>query len=152
MIAIDQNGTELVEFLPIQESEIRSYHPLEFAVTLIKYQDKFLLVFDTYKNHWEVPGGSVEAGESARACAIRELKEEACQVVDHLKFNGLISIKMADSDELIYGGVFSGILETAQQFEENDEISEITFWDRVTSQEINAIDKVLLGYFDVAQE
>ncbi len=148
MLAIDKNGTELIGFHPIQESEIEAYNPFEFSVTLIKHQEKFLLVFDKYKNQWEVPGGAVEAGESARDCAMRELKEEANQAVDHLKFNGLISIKMAGSNELIYGGVFSGVLETVQPFEENDEISEITFWDRVTSQEINRIDEVLLGYFD----
>jgi 8-oxo-dGTP pyrophosphatase MutT (NUDIX family) len=39
-------------------------------------QGRVLLVEPTYKDHWEVPGGSVEAGESPAAAAVRELEEE----------------------------------------------------------------------------
>ena len=35
-----------------------------------------LLVKPTYKDAWEIPGGLVEAGESPRAAAARELREE----------------------------------------------------------------------------
>ena len=35
-----------------------------------------LLVKPTYKDAWEIPGGLVEAGESPRAAATRELREE----------------------------------------------------------------------------
>jgi 8-oxo-dGTP diphosphatase len=37
---------------------------------------RVLLVEPTYKPYWEIPGGAVEAGESPRDAAIRELKEE----------------------------------------------------------------------------
>ncbi len=37
---------------------------------------RVLLVEPAYKPQWEVPGGSVEAGESPYAAAVRELKEE----------------------------------------------------------------------------
>lgn len=35
-----------------------------------------LLVNPTYKDHWEVPGGMAEVGESPRAAAEREVREE----------------------------------------------------------------------------
>jgi 8-oxo-dGTP pyrophosphatase MutT (NUDIX family) len=35
-----------------------------------------LLVHPTYKDQWEVPGGSLELGESPRAACEREVKEE----------------------------------------------------------------------------
>ena len=35
-----------------------------------------LLVEPTYKSHWEVPGGAVEASESPRTSALREVGEE----------------------------------------------------------------------------
>lgn len=38
--------------------------------------DDILLVEPTYKDHWEIPGGCVEADESPRAAAVRELAEE----------------------------------------------------------------------------
>jgi 8-oxo-dGTP diphosphatase len=37
---------------------------------------RVLLVEPTYKPYWEIPGGAVEAGESPRDAAARELKEE----------------------------------------------------------------------------
>ena len=37
---------------------------------------RVLLVEPTYKPYWEVPGGAVEADESPRDAAVRELKEE----------------------------------------------------------------------------
>ena len=38
--------------------------------------DRVLIVEPTYKDHWEVPGGAVEADESPRAACARELSEE----------------------------------------------------------------------------
>jgi len=37
---------------------------------------RILLVNPTYKEPWEIPGGSVEAQESPRQACIREIKEE----------------------------------------------------------------------------
>jgi 8-oxo-dGTP diphosphatase len=37
---------------------------------------RILLVEPTYKDYWEVPGGTVEADESPHAAVVRELKEE----------------------------------------------------------------------------
>jgi 8-oxo-dGTP diphosphatase len=38
--------------------------------------NEVLLVKPTYKGRWEIPGGLVEVGESPRAAATRELREE----------------------------------------------------------------------------
>jgi 8-oxo-dGTP pyrophosphatase MutT (NUDIX family) len=42
---------------------------------------RVLLVEPTYKDHWELPGGSVEADESPQAAAVREAHEELGLVV-----------------------------------------------------------------------
>lgn len=39
-------------------------------------EGKVLLVEPTYKQHWELPGGVVEANESPRSAARREIAEE----------------------------------------------------------------------------
>ncbi|MFI6166955.1 NUDIX domain-containing protein [Nocardia sp. NPDC051052] len=38
--------------------------------------ERVLLVEPTYKDHWELPGGVVEADESPYAAVIREIREE----------------------------------------------------------------------------
>ncbi|MCL7457390.1 NUDIX hydrolase [Micromonospora sp. MSM11] len=39
-------------------------------------EGRVLLVRPSYKNHWDIPGGYVEPGESPRAACMREIKEE----------------------------------------------------------------------------
>jgi ADP-ribose pyrophosphatase YjhB (NUDIX family) len=46
------------------------------ALLLRDDDDRILLVEPTYKPYWELPGGVVEAGESPRQAAAREITEE----------------------------------------------------------------------------
>ena len=46
------------------------------GVLLSDERGRVLLVEPTYKPSWEIPGGTVEAGESPHAAAVRELAEE----------------------------------------------------------------------------
>ena len=47
------------------------------AVLFFDDADRLLLVEPAYtKTHWELPGGTVEANESPRAAAVREIEEE----------------------------------------------------------------------------
>lgn len=43
---------------------------------LLDAENRVLLVEPTYKDHWEIPGGVVEADESPYEAVCRELKEE----------------------------------------------------------------------------
>jgi ADP-ribose pyrophosphatase YjhB (NUDIX family) len=45
-------------------------------------EDRILLVRPTYKQHWDIPGGYVEPGESPRAACIREIREELSLMID----------------------------------------------------------------------
>ncbi len=73
---------------------------------------RFLIVNPTYKEPWEIPGGTVEANESPRQAAIREVAEEIglnCEprrllCIDYSKEND----RRTESVQLIFdGGVLS---------------------------------------------
>jgi 8-oxo-dGTP pyrophosphatase MutT (NUDIX family) len=52
------------------------------AAGVLFYRDgNVLLLQSPYKQHWDLPGGVVEANESPKAAAARELKEELGLVV-----------------------------------------------------------------------
>lgn len=90
---------------------------------------EILVLKTTYKDHWELPGGVVEANESPVQTAEREAKEEiglaakiqSCLVVHYRAAQG-------PQDEnvmlIFYGGV---IADTAQLKLDNKEISEAKF-------------------------
>lgn len=42
----------------------------------VDLRGRVMLVRPTYKDHWDVPGGYVEAGETPRAACVREVGEE----------------------------------------------------------------------------
>lgn len=55
-----------------------------------------LLVRPTYKPHWDLPGGYVEPGESPRAAARREVREELALEIDPRR---LLSVDWAPHDD-----------------------------------------------------
>lgn len=46
------------------------------GVTFTDDETRVLMLRTTYKDHWEIPGGYVEPGESPHAAAAREVREE----------------------------------------------------------------------------
>lgn len=63
--------------------------PRTGASVLVQDQNKFLLIKrgkEPYKNHWSLPGGAQEAGESLEETARRELKEETDLYAESLTF------------------------------------------------------------------
>lgn len=63
-------------------------HRLATSMAVINQENKLLLI-KNWKRGWEFPGGYVENGESVRAAAIREVKEEAGIEVQLIKFCGI---------------------------------------------------------------
>ncbi|GAA5416803.1 hypothetical protein Pryu01_01842 [Paraliobacillus ryukyuensis] len=59
------------------------------AATIVLNEDNELLLIKGPKRGWEMPGGQVEEGESLRAAAIRETKEESGTVIADLTFCGI---------------------------------------------------------------
>jgi ADP-ribose pyrophosphatase YjhB (NUDIX family) len=47
---------------------------------------KLLILKPTYKDHWSIPGGVIEANESPREACVREIEEEVGLKIKNLKF------------------------------------------------------------------
>ena len=91
MLARDKNGNIFQEFYAaVDESVIgEKYNPLTFSLVIAKYQGKCLLIKNSWRKQWEVPGGYLDEGETPRAAIMREMYEETGQCMDVVNFLGV---------------------------------------------------------------
>jgi 8-oxo-dGTP diphosphatase len=127
-IASNQQGYRLLAIVRGDEDDLeRHCTPVTAALVIAKCGSKFLLGFNRYRNQWEAPAGRIEEGETARACAARELHEEACQVADELRFECLAEM-LRPTGQRKLTAVYSTSLRELAEFRENPEWIRIMLW------------------------
>ena len=63
-----------------------------FAAIIARAPQGVVLVLNAVRKVWELPGGFIDAGESPREAAIRELAEEAGCVARATRWLGLVEV------------------------------------------------------------
>jgi ADP-ribose pyrophosphatase YjhB (NUDIX family) len=100
-------------------------------------QRRVLLVRPTYKQHWDIPGGYVEPGESPWAACMREIREELGLVVS---IGPMLVVDWAPADSegdkilFIFNG---GKLPEAAQSQIQFTDGELTEWRFVHSRDLD---------------
>lgn len=106
------------------------------AALLSESSGRVLLVEPTYKPYWEVPGGCVDADESPRAAAERELQEELGLVVSlgRLLVTDWVPPRAGRTEGLMF--VFDGGVLPPEQAEQiHLPVDELRSWAWCTEQE-----------------
>ena len=96
-----------------------------FAVVLARSANGVVLVFNRHRKVWELPGGLIDPGESARASAARELAEEAGCTARNLRWLGLVEVS---DDATHFGAVFACDVDAVPASFTSDEIGAIGVW------------------------
>jgi 8-oxo-dGTP pyrophosphatase MutT (NUDIX family) len=101
--------------------------PMGYALIVLWHEGRVLMVYERERECWELPGGGIELGESPRAAAVRELWEEAGQLLeaDALRFVGHTRTALGASQRVLYGGVFTAHTEQPRTFAPNSEVSAV---------------------------
>lgn len=135
MLVKDKQGNELLELLELDEGALSSVSPLTHALVVARRGGSRLLVFNRYRQYWELAGGVIDPGETPRACAARELLEESgisC-AAHELRFVGAMKFRLQPSYanpsvRIEYGALYAIEIPGASQFSPNEEIEAVCFW------------------------
>ncbi len=145
---VKPDGTCLHSFIYGEDAEIPDADqviPLRFALAVVIYQEKIVLVFNHWRTVWELPGGMIDPGESSAECAIRETFEESGQALKEVTQVGLMKLELAPDMRWEYGALYKAEIDTLANFEANEEIEQITLWKRGTDlKDFDPLDKALI--------
>ncbi|MBE5845793.1 MAG: NUDIX hydrolase [Butyrivibrio sp.] len=141
MIAKNRSGWILHEFIDITENQITEYSNVTGAYAIVKVGDKYLIGYNNWRKQWEFPAGGIEAGETARQAAYRELFEETHQKNLELEFKGLCRVTDFHGTQK-YQAVFLGEKDALAPFKyaDGDEMSKVYLWN--LSEDIGYVDEV----------
>ncbi len=129
MITRSSFGNDLVEFLP-PDAALDPAVPITFTQVVALHDGRVLLIFNTDRMLWEVPGGGIEPGETLDQCAIREFMEEACQVADELRCVGYALLRLNTKGGLLeYCALYTAAVTELRPFTASEECTRLTAWD-----------------------
>ncbi len=143
-LAEDARGSRLLEF---RADESTGGATLTGALVVLRSGGRVLVVFNRWRGEWELPGGTIEPGESARETAARELDEESGQTAGPLAFAGTARLRLAGALAEEACHVFTAATSTTRAFTPNDEIGAIGWWDGsvdLPGGPLNPIDRRLI--------
>ena len=76
MLAIDQSGNKLLEFIKIDEEDaVLQFSPITVCLLIVKIGKDYLMGFNHWRKGWEIFGGCPEEGET-----LREAEEYLAQI------------------------------------------------------------------------
>jgi 8-oxo-dGTP diphosphatase len=131
-----------IAFHPVPESPVAPALEPRFAVVLARGPAGVVLVFNRFRRVWELPGGMIDPGESARDSARRELAEEAGCAADVLDWLGIVEV---DDGRRHCGAVYACTVGSVPAQIRNEEIDGIAAWTPDSApQPLGASDRALL--------
>lgn len=159
-ICKDQDGNLLISIDDIDEEELSKDPLLTHCLAVVKTGDDYLLNRNKWRNRYEIFGGCIEKGESARECIIRECFEEMGFVSSDVTYLGAMRLLLkpdyfSKSERIELGGLYGITLSGAvnpddlyNRAEDKEEITSLALYSRIKGKEpIALIDEKLLEYY-----
>ena len=159
MLATDQSGNKLLEFIKITEEDAAlQFSPITVCLLVVKIGEDYLMGFNHWRKGWEIFGGCPEEGETMREAMVREAKEELG--IDCIpEWLGLAHFEMqpdyfSNVVRQEYGAIFGVSLgeEYLEQIEklriDREEIEKIALLGEISSdEEIRELDRKLTEFY-----
>lgn len=155
----DYDGNIFISMNKNDENVLNNCSQLTHCLAVVKIGNDYLLGWNKWRNRYEIFGGCIEHGETARECIVRECFEELGIENGEYSYLGAMKFLMmpdyfSDNERIEYGGLFGITLNnmTVQdiynRINDRDEIAKLELYSNVKKKEpIAPIDEKLLEYY-----
>jgi 8-oxo-dGTP pyrophosphatase MutT (NUDIX family) len=83
-------------------------------VALCTPDDRVIVVKANYKDHWSLPGGIIDAGETPAVAAVREVAEEIGLIISPEALSFKLIVDWVSTVAQSYQFIFEALIDTAQ--------------------------------------
>lgn len=158
-ICKDDDGNVFISLESISEVILSENQLLTHCLAVVKIGNDYLLGWNKWRNRYEIFGGCIESGETARECIIRECYEELGIHDVNIVYIGAMKYLMqpdyfSSNERIEYGGLYGitlsnvSIEDIYSQIKDKDEITKLALYSQIKNSEpIALIDEKLLDYF-----
>lgn len=155
----DRDGNLFISITDEGENKLSECPRLTHCLAVVKIGNDYLLGKNKWRSRWEIFGGCIEKGETARECILRECGEELGIENADFEYVGVMKFLMmpdyfSAEERIEYGALYGvsldsmGIDEIRGQIEDRDEITDIALYSDIKGKEpIAPIDEKLLEYY-----
>jgi 8-oxo-dGTP diphosphatase len=123
----DRAGNALVELRFVMEEEL-AHVAVSASLVVAFHANAVLMMFDSRRKQWELPGGTREPGETTRQTAVRELREETGIHLVDLTFAAVAEFDLTTPDRRELLAVYQVHLHAVPRLTVNDEALDFRWW------------------------
>ena len=158
-ICKDYDGNLFISFEQYDEMVLSANPLLTHCLAVVKTGEDYLLGWNKWRNRYEIFGGCIEKGETARDCIIRECNEELGLGSFEVIYLGAMKFLMkpdyfSPNERVELGGLYGirlpalNIDDICEMINDKEEITKLALYSHVKNKEpIALIDEKLLEYF-----
>ncbi|MEV7045067.1 NUDIX hydrolase [Amycolatopsis sp. NPDC051061] len=127
----DRAGNALVDFRSVTEQELACLVEqviVPASLVVVGHSDAVLMIFDSWRKQWELPGGTQEPGETPREVAVRELREETGLHLPDLAVAAVAEFDLTKPERRELLAVYRVQLQVVPRLTVSDEALDFRWW------------------------